>query len=165
MCLRLFIGRVTTRKPVEQENQRLLTNDLTVLTWCDCLRAPAEPASPLTPTEDQMKASVVALILDSKTEEAIGLLSRWYKVSVPRLGIGVVEGKTKGVAAVYSQNRKEILAARREYMYDPFVMIHEFYHHLRSVSGHHRGTEKQADRFALDFIDVYRRAAGSPGEG
>jgi len=143
----------------------LLTNHSTALTWRDCLRAPAEPVRSLTPTEDQMKASVVALILDSKTEEAIHLLSHWYRVSVPRLGIGVVEGKTKGVAAVYSQKRKEILAARREFMYDPFVMIHEFYHHLRSVSGHHRGTEKQADRFALDFIDAYRRVATSRGEG
>ncbi len=114
----------------------------------------------MTAAEDHMKASVVALILDSKTEEAIGVLSRWYRVSVPKLGIGVLEGKTKGIAAVYSQRRKEILAARREFMYDPFVMIHEFYHHLRSVSGHHRGTEKQADRFALEFIDAYRRLAG-----
>jgi len=115
----------------------------------------------MTAAEDQMKASVVALILDSKTEEAIQALSNWYKISVPRLGIGVIEGKTKGVAAVYSQKRKEILAARREFMYDPFVMIHEFYHHLRSVSGRHRGTEKQADRFALDFIDAYRRLVGA----
>ncbi|HEV2226795.1 MAG TPA: hypothetical protein VGR56_08340, partial [Nitrososphaerales archaeon] len=51
----------------------------------------------------------------------------------------------------------EILAASREYLYDPFVMIHEFYHHLRSASGRHRGTEKDADRFALDFIEAYRR--------
>jgi hypothetical protein len=71
----------------------------------------------------------------------------------------VVEGKTKGVAAVYSQRRKEILAARREYLYNPFVMIHEFYHHLRSVSGKHRGTEKQADKFALEFIAAYQRVA------
>jgi len=106
-----------------------------------------------------MKAFVVALILDSKTEEALDALSKWYRVSRPKLGIGVVEGKTKGVAAVYSQGRKEILAARREFLYDPFVMIHEFYHHLRSVSGRHRGTEKQADRFALDFIAAYNRAA------
>ena len=111
-------------------------------------------------TEDQMKAYVVALIFDSNPEEAIRVLSRWYKVSIPKLGIGVVEGKTKGVAAVYSQNRKEILAARREYMYNPFVMIHEFYHHLRSASGKHRGTEKQADRFALDFVSTYQRIAG-----
>ncbi len=107
-----------------------------------------------------MKAYVVALVLDSNPEEAIRVLAAWYKVSVPKLGIGVVEGKTKGVAAIYSQARKEILAARREFLYDPFVMVHEFYHHLRSVSGKHRGTEKQADRFALDFIESYRRAAG-----
>ena len=106
-----------------------------------------------------MKASVVALILDSKTEEAIGVLSRWYRVSEPRLGVGVFEGRTKGVAAVYSQNRREILAAKREFLYDPFVMIHEFYHHLRSTSGRHRGTEKQADKFALEFIAAYRQAA------
>jgi hypothetical protein len=111
----------------------------------------------LTDSEDRMKASVVALILDSKPEVALGVLSRWYKVSGPKLGVGVVEGKTKRVAAVYSQRRKEILAARREFLYDPFVMIHEFYHHLRSASGRHRGTERQADRFALEFIAAYRR--------
>jgi hypothetical protein len=107
--------------------------------------------------EERFKAQVVATILDSKTEEALDLLCRHYRVSVPRLGVGVVEGRTKGVAAVYSLQRKEILAAKREYLYDPFVMIHEFYHHLRSASGKHRGTEKQADRFAVDFIDVYKR--------
>ena len=110
-------------------------------------------------TEDQMKVAVVALILDSKPEEAVALLSRWYRVSRPGLGVGVVAGRTKGVAAVYSQNQKKIFAARREYLYDPFVMVHEFYHHLRSKSGRHRGTEKQADRFALDFIAAYRKAA------
>src|ERR1700739_4554288 len=106
-----------------------------------------------------MKATVVALILDPNTEGTIQVLSKWYKVSQPKLGVGVVEGRTKGIAAVYSQKRKEIFAANREFLYDPFVMIHEFYHHLRSVSGRHRGTEKQADRFALDFIVVFCRAA------
>lgn len=108
-----------------------------------------------------MKATVVALILDSKTEDALKLLCTWYRVEEPRLGVGVVEGKTKGVAAVYSVRRKEILAARREFLYDPFVMIHEFYHHLRSVSGKHRGTEKQADKFAIDFIQGYRQWASA----
>lgn len=111
------------------------------------------------PSQDEMQAYVVGLILDSKPEEALEVLSKWYRVSVPRLGVGVVEGRTKGVAAVYSQRRKEILAAKREFLYNPFVMIHEFYHHLRSVSGKHRGTEKQADSFALEFIAAYRREA------
>ena len=110
-------------------------------------------------TPDELKTYVVGLILDSDPEKAIRVLSRWYGVSVPKLGVGVVEGRTKGVAAVYSQRRKEILAAKRDYLYDPFVMIHEFYHHLRSVSGKHRGTVKQADRFALEFLAAYRRSA------
>ena len=71
----------------------------------------------------------------------------------------MVRGRSKGVQAVYSANRKEILAARREYLYDPFTILHEFYHHLRYFGGEHRGTEKHADRFAIDFIDAYRRAA------
>jgi hypothetical protein len=112
-----------------------------------------------------MKAAVVALILDSRPEDAFSLLSKWYKVSEPKLGVGVFEGKTKGVAAVYSQNTRKILAAKREFLYDPFVMIHEFYHHLRSRSGHHRGTEKQADRFALEFIASYRRLASRQTTG
>ena len=104
-----------------------------------------------------MKAEVVWLILDYKPEDAISLLCKWYRVPRPRLLVGVLEGKTKRVAAVYSVQRREIRAANREYLYDPFVMIHEFYHHLRSTSGKHRGTEKQADKFALDYIAAYRR--------
>jgi hypothetical protein len=104
-----------------------------------------------------MKATVVALVLDSRPEEAISVLSKWYKVREPRLGVGVVEGRTKRVAAVYSSRRKEILAAKREYLYDPFVIVHEFYHHLRFLGGHHRGTEKQANRFARDFLATYER--------
>jgi hypothetical protein len=110
-------------------------------------------------SEDEMKASVVAMILDSRPEEALDLLSKWYRVERPKLGVGVVEGRTKRVAAVYSLRRREILAAKREYLYNPFVMIHEFYHHLRSRGGRHRGTEKEADRFAVEFIMTYQRLA------
>jgi hypothetical protein len=113
--------------------------------------------------EDRMKAKVVALILDSKPEEAILTLCKWYRVEAPKLGVGVFEGRTKGVAAVYSVRRREILAAKREYLYDPFVIVHEFYHHLRSSSGRHRGTEKEADRFAFTFIEAYRRGAALLG--
>jgi hypothetical protein len=65
-------------------------------------------------SEDRMKAAVVALIIDSRPEDAIRVLSKWYKVREPRLGVGVFEGRTKGVAAVYSPGRKEILAGNRE---------------------------------------------------
>lgn len=137
----------------------MLTNDSTGFAGRHCLSGGAPVPVCLNGPQDRMQAYVVSLILDSKPEEAIRVLSKWYKVTEPKLSVGVVEGRTKGVAAVYSQNRKEILAARREFLYDPFVMIHEFYHHLRSASGRHKGTEKQADRFALDFISAYQRLA------
>jgi hypothetical protein len=75
--------------------------------------------------------------------------------------VGVVKGRSKGVLAVYSANRKEILAVNQEFLYDPFVMLHEFYHHLRQTGGQHRGTEKNADRFALDYIAAYKRVAAA----
>jgi hypothetical protein len=106
---------------------------------------------------------VVATILDSKTERALEALCEFYRVEVPRLGVGVVPGRSKGVLAVYSADRREILAISQEYLYDPFVMLHEFYHHLRQFGGRHRGTEKNADKFALDYIAAYKRvAAGYP---
>jgi hypothetical protein len=99
------------------------------------------------------------MILDSDTERALDLLCEYYRVERPRLRIGVVKGRTKGVQAVYSARRKEILAARREFLYDPFTMIHEFHHHLRYFGDDHRGTEKYADKFAIDFIRAYQNLA------
>ena len=99
------------------------------------------------------------MILDTRPEQALEVLCEHYHVDVPKLGVGVVKGRSKGVLAVYTANRKEILAARQEYLYDPFTILHEFYHHLRQFGGQHRGTEKNADRFAEDFVAAYRRVA------
>lgn len=87
------------------------------------------------------------------------MLCKHFEVSELKLGVGVFKGRTKGVRAVYSGKKKEILAAGREYLYDPFTILHEFYHHLRSFAGEHRGTEKHADRFAINFIQGYNRVA------
>ncbi|HVB95365.1 MAG TPA: hypothetical protein VND41_02030 [Nitrososphaerales archaeon] len=108
-------------------------------------------------TDDRFKAVIVASILDSNPEKALDLLSEHYHVERPKLGVGVVKGRSKGVLAVYSSERKEILAVSQEYLYDPFVILHEFYHHLRQFAGRHRGTEKNADKFALDYIAAYKR--------
>jgi hypothetical protein len=111
--------------------------------------------------DDTTKAAVVALILDSNPEKALEVLSVCYGVHEPKLGVGAFKRHSRGVRAVYSGEKRQILAAKREYLYDPFVMIHEFYHHLRSFDGKHRGTEKNADRFALAYIAAYRRVAES----
>ncbi len=106
-------------------------------------------------SEEEFKALVVATILDTNPEGALDMLCEHYKVDRPTLGVGVVKGRSKGVLAVYSRNKKEILAANRDSLYDPFTIIHEFYHHLRHHGNKHRGTEKHADKFAEGFILAY----------
>jgi len=114
--------------------------------------------------DDRFKAVVVSMILDSKPEAALETLSRRYRVDTPRLGVGVFKRHSKGVRAVYAPDRKEILAAKREFLYDPFVILHEFYHHIRSAGGKHRGTEKNADRFAVEYIRAFNRVVALLGE-
>jgi hypothetical protein len=115
--------------------------------------------------EEYFKAVVVSCILDSNPEKALDLLCNRYRVPLPKLSVGVFKGRSKGVRAVYSGANKEIRAAKRDYFYDPFVIIHEFYHHLRTVGGEHRGTEKNADKFALDFIGAYNNVAAALKKG
>lgn len=102
---------------------------------------------------------MVATILDSNPERALEMLCEHYKVEKPKLSVGVISGRSKGVLAVYSAKRKEILAVNSQYLYDPFTILHEFYHHLRYFDSKHRGTEKYADRFAMDFIQAYKTVA------
>jgi hypothetical protein len=102
-----------------------------------------------------LKAKVVHLILQKRPEEALELLSLANSVNTPRLRVGAVKGRTKAVA-VYVHKANTIFVSGGECLWDPFVILHEFYHHLRCQGGKHRGTEKNANAFALDFISAYR---------
>ena len=86
----------------------------------------------------------------------MNLVSRKFKVRTPSLQIGHTKGK-KLALAVYSVASNSIAFADQEHFFNPFVVLHEMYHAIRSTSGHHRGTEKNADKFALDYIDHYRK--------
>jgi len=59
----------------------------------------------------------------------------------------------------YVTEKKTIYFSNQDALYNPFVVLHEFYHHLRSTGGKHKGTEKFADAFAEDFLDAYKEAA------
>ncbi len=105
--------------------------------------------------DDETKARVVKLILARRTEDAFELLSTMYKVKKPRLLIGTVKGRRKTALAVYLRKNNTVYASSSPIMFNPFVMLHEFYHHIRSKSGEHKGTEKYADAFANDFLKAY----------
>ena len=102
--------------------------------------------------EPEFRASVVRLISSQRNpEKAIETLSLHYDVEKPGLRIGLPKGESKALG-VYQQKDRTIYISNQEYLYDPYVIIHEFYHHLRNVQGKHRGTERHAKEFALAFL-------------
>ena len=103
---------------------------------------------------DAFKAHIVQLILMGKADEALEELSERLGVVKPKLKVGRVKGKGKALG-VYVSAKETIYVSEGRLLREPFVILHEFYHHLRMFHGKHRGTEKHANKFALDFIRAY----------
>ena len=113
-----------------------------------------------------LQARIVHMILSRQTEAALELLSKFYHLKPPEISVGTVKGKRRTAYAVYVGKENKIYAMNSDILYNPFVMLHEFYHHLRSRSGEHRGTEKKADLYAKGFIESYKSfAAKAASEG
>src|SRR5919202_918338 len=106
---------------------------------------------------DLSKAKIVEMILNKKTEQALQLLSEYYKVHTPQIVVGTIKRKRKTVYAVYVQREKKIYCINSDIFYNPFVVLHEFYHHIRTSGGIHRGSEKHANLYAKSFIDSYNK--------
>jgi hypothetical protein len=102
------------------------------------------------------RAKVVYLILSKDTEEALELLSQRYAVMKPKLKIGMPKRYSKNPACYVSKNRT-IHVSRREILWNPHVILHEFYHHLRSVTDAHGGIEKYANNFAKNYLEAYQK--------
>jgi len=104
-------------------------------------------------TDTRFKASTVWLILNGKTEEALELLASRYKVTVPHLRVGLPKRHRKDTLGCYEAKKKTISVFDSDTLKDPFVILHEFYHHLRTnIELKHMGTEKNANEFARDFL-------------
>ena len=112
-------------------------------------------------TQTGFKILTVALILNGKPEEALELLAKNYNVKVPRLKVGLPKKHKIKAFGCYTARNETISVLNSDVLVNPFVILHEFYHHLRSksVDKMHKGTEKNADKFALDFIMQYQIAA------
>ena len=107
--------------------------------------------------DDLAKAKVVQMILDKKTEEALHSLSTHYKVNPPQIVVGTIKGKRRTVYAVYVQRERKIYCINSDIFYNPFIVLHEFYHHIRTTGGIHKGSEKYANNYAKGFIDSYNK--------
>jgi Zn-dependent peptidase ImmA (M78 family) len=107
--------------------------------------------------QNEFKPKVVWLILNGKPEEALMLLAKNYNVVVPKLKVGLPKGRVTKAYGCYSPSNETISVLNSDVIQNPFVILHEFYHHLRtSIDKQHKGTEKNADRFALEFLASYR---------
>jgi hypothetical protein len=116
--------------------------------------------------ETNFKAYIVWLIGSGKPEEAIGLLAKHYKVNLPSLKVGLPRKHKITAYGCYTARDQTISVLNSDILINPFVILHEFYHHLRSkaVDHVHRGTEGNADKFALDYLQAYQLLIKTQGE-
>jgi hypothetical protein len=110
--------------------------------------------------DDLTKAKIVQMILNRRTEEALCELSKFYNYTPPEIVVGTIKRKRRSVYAVYVQKESKIYAINSDIFYNPFVVLHEFYHHIRTRGGVHRGSEKHANMYAKGFVDAYKKIAG-----
>jgi len=99
------------------------------------------------------KRTVVRLIREGRPEEALALMGEKYSVKPPKLRIGTVKGRRE-VAGCYVAKERTIYLSHADMMLEPYVVLHEFYHHLRSMEGKFSGSEKHADTFAREFVQL-----------
>ncbi len=106
-----------------------------------------------------VRAKAVALILLGETERALEMLSKFYGVPTPRVKVGLPKGRA-GVLGCYVPSKRVIYLKSSEEYRNPFVVLHEFYHHIRYFAGKHRGTERGANEYALKSIQHFKELAG-----
>ncbi len=121
---------------------------------------PMNPPDPAL-SERVFRAKIVSYIMDGRPERALKLLSRHYGIDEPGLRVGTVK-RHRQVLACYVEKEKRIYLSKSDFVTDPYVILHEFYHHLRaSQAGKNRQVEKRADLFASNFIQDFKFLSAS----
>ena len=101
------------------------------------------------------RAKIVSLILSRDPQDALKLLSSYYKIVEPKLKVGMPKRYSKNPACYVHKNRT-IHVSHRSILYSPSIILHEFYHHLRSVKNAQGGIEKYADSFAKNYLEAFK---------
>ena len=114
--------------------------------------------------EECLLARAVRLIEEGRVEEALEELSGYYGVPPPRVRVGLPK-RCRNALGCYVASKKTIYLRSSEEYRDPFVVLHEFYHHIRWRLGSHRGTERHADQYALKAIQLARSGACQDHDG
>jgi len=107
--------------------------------------------------ERDFRSRIVALILADRPELALKLLAERYGVKPVVIKVGTVKGHRHALGC-YVEKSRCIYISKRDYLNSPFVVLHEFYHHLRaSQINANRQIEKRADLFASSYLEDFRR--------
>jgi Zn-dependent peptidase ImmA (M78 family) len=107
--------------------------------------------------EQKFRALNVWLILNGKAEKSLELLAKHYGINAPKLKVGLPKGRKKKTIGCYNAKNKTIFVVNSDTLKEPFIILHEFYHHLRTtLDTKHKGTEKHANKFAKEFIQAYK---------
>ena len=115
--------------------------------------------------EPRFKAFVVWLILNGKTEEALELLAKYYKVNLPKIKVGLPKRHRKNTLGCYTAGKETISVLSSDILKEPSIILHEFYHHMRmDADKRHKGTERKAHEFAQNFIEAYRSMSATKDE-
>ena len=109
--------------------------------------------------EEEVLAEAVQLVLEGRVEEAVQLVSNYYGLKPPRVRVGLPKRCLKALGCYVPSKKTIYLRSSSEYM-NPFIVMHELYHHIRYRMGRHRGTEQGADSFALKAINAWRKHYG-----
>jgi len=105
---------------------------------------------------NELRAFVVELVVSGEPWKALEVLSEHYGVPTPKLKVGMPKRYKKNVGC-YVRETQTIHVQKSEKLYNPHVILHEFYHHLRSVTDMRGGIEKKAEEFARNFIKAYKQ--------
>ena len=110
--------------------------------------------------EPDFRVLVVQLVLDGRAEAALALLASHYRIRPPKIRVGLPKRHRKNTLGCYSANGETIFVLDSDVLKAPSIVLHEFYHHLRTspVAKRHRGTEQRANEFAREFTDAYELA-------
>jgi Zn-dependent peptidase ImmA (M78 family) len=91
--------------------------------------------------------------LNGRAEEALERLAKQYNVLLPKLKVGLPKRHRRNTFGCYTPKNQTIYVLNSDVLKEPYVILHEFYHHLRtSIDKKHRGTEKHANEFAKEFL-------------
>ena len=133
--------------------------------WSDLMSMPTQGPIDDKVSERTFKAYVVWLVLSGKAEVSLQVLAKKYKVSVPEMKVGLPSRHKTKARGCYVIEDGTIYLQNSDAIMNPFIILHEFYHHLRtSIDKKHKGTEKYADRFAREFLEAYQSYAAKASQ-